>query len=89
MSEYTGEDRRAPLGWHLKKEFNVGHLFTTLTLAIGLIAWGNKMDQRVTRMEMAQEAQHEAVAISERSFTARLDRIDDKLDRIIERQQVR
>lgn len=38
--------------WHLKKELNLGHILTTLMLMIGIIAWGNTMDQRVTRLEV-------------------------------------
>ena len=37
--------------WHLKKELNIGHILTTLVLALGIITWGNTMDQRVTKAE--------------------------------------
>ena len=35
--EYTGEERRASQGWHVKKEFSVGHILTTITMLIGII----------------------------------------------------
>ena len=37
--------------WHLKKELNIGHILTTIVLALGIITWGNTMDQRVTKAE--------------------------------------
>ena len=37
--------------WHLKKELNIGHILTTLLLVLGIITWGNTMDQRVTKAE--------------------------------------
>jgi len=48
MSEHMETDH----SWHLKKEINIGHIVTTLMLAIGIIAWGNNMDQRVTAAEI-------------------------------------
>lgn len=37
--------------WHLKKELNIGHILTTIVLALGIVTWGNTMDQRVTKAE--------------------------------------
>ena len=37
--------------WHLRKELNVGHLLTTMTLTAGLIGWGNALSGRVTAVE--------------------------------------
>lgn len=37
--------------WHLKKELNIGHILTTVLLVLGIIAWGNTMDQRLTAAE--------------------------------------
>ena len=42
--------------WHLKKELNIGHVLTTIVLAIGIITWGNTMDQRVTKAETMIES---------------------------------
>jgi hypothetical protein len=90
MDDYgTKLEAAEPTGWHLKREVNVGHIFATLTLTIGLISWGQSMDTRLTRVESSLTASHDAQAVYEKAFTARLDRIETKLDRIIERQQVR
>lgn len=50
------EDRMIDAHWHLKKELNIGHLLTTLMLAIGIIAWGNHMGERMTANEVRIEA---------------------------------
>lgn len=77
--------------WHLKKEINVGHMITTLIMAIGLVAWGSNMDRRLTRVEVSasdqswtDQKQDIAIRDSALSLTTRLDRIDSKLDRLIE-----
>lgn len=82
---YEGPERRAYHGWHLKREVNVGHLLTTITLAIGLISWGMRMDTRVTVIETRQAQQEADLTAGRAQVTARLDRIEDKLDRLIER----
>lgn len=77
--------------WHLKREVNISHIIATATLAIGLISWGMKMDQRMTRLEALVAAQREVDTRQDRAtdqvmggVTGRLDRIDNKLDRLIE-----
>ncbi len=77
--------------WHLKPEVNISHIIATITLALGLISWGMKMDERMTRIEARIAAQAEVDARQDRAvdqiiggLTARLDRIDNKLDRLIE-----
>ena len=86
MARYEGTERRAEYGWHLKKELNVSHLLVTLTMAAGLFTWGMQMDSRMTRVETGQEALHQAASSAEQAVAARLNRIEDKLDRLIERQ---
>lgn len=49
------EDRMIDTHWHLKKELNIGHLLTTLMLAVGIIAWGNHMGERMTANEVRIE----------------------------------
>lgn len=67
--------------WHLKKEIQLGHLITTITVAISAIMYINKIDQRVTVVEVQVAAQRDTSGV----FRAQLDKINDKLDRLIER----
>lgn len=66
--------------WSFDKRINLSHIFTTAAMLISLFVWGNKMDQRVTTLEAQTTANKEVVT----RLDARLDRIEDKLDRIIE-----
>lgn len=42
--------------WHLRKEINLGHIITTLTLASGIIAWGFSIDSRLSKAEVRIES---------------------------------
>ncbi len=68
-------------GWHLKKEIQLGHLITTATVAILAIVYVNKIEQRVAVVESQVLYQKETAAV----LRSQLDRINDKLDRLIER----
>jgi hypothetical protein len=68
-------------GWHLKKEIQLGHLITTVTVAISAIVYVNKIEQRVAVVESQVNFQKETAGV----LRTQLDRINDKLDRLIER----
>ena len=68
-------------GWHLKKEIQLGHLITTLTVAISAVVYVNKIEQRVAVVESQMLYQKETSSV----LRSQLDRINDKLDRLIER----
>lgn len=70
-----------PDRWHLKKEIQLGHLLTTFTVAVSCVIYVNKVEQRVAVVEAQIEAQHEGVSL----LRAQLEKINDKLDRLIER----
>ena len=67
--------------WHLKKEIQLGHLITTFTVAIAAVLYINKIDQRVSVLEVQVSAQRDAATL----LRGQLDKINDKLDRLIER----
>ena len=79
MSEQNEQRER----WHLKKEIQITHVFTTLTLVGAVFAYVQKVDQRLTIVETQLVAQREASVIQR----AQLERMDAKLDRLIERQK--
>ena len=76
MSQNDTGDR-----WHLKKEIQLGHLITTATVAVAAIMYINKIDQRVTVVEVQVASQRESSVV----LRAQLEKINDKLDRLIER----
>lgn len=67
--------------WHLKKEIQLGHLITTFTVAIAAVLYINKIEQRVSVIEVQITSQREASVL----LRAQLEKINDKLDRLIER----
>jgi len=67
--------------WHLKKEIQLGHLITTFAVAISAVLYINKIEQRLSVVETQMLAQRESSAL----LRAQLERMDAKLDRLIER----
>lgn len=84
--------RGASGGWHLKREIQVGHLLTTLTIIASVALYVTKMDQRLAIVESTLQHQQqrdakqdESAAQSDALIRAQLSRMDEKLDRVIER----
>lgn len=76
----------------MKKEIQVGHVITTITLILTGLFFITKMDQRIALLEDRVLVQKERDANQDRQLAeaiirlnAQMDRIDGKLDRIIER----
>ena len=72
-----------PERWHLKKEIQVTHVVSTLLLVGSVFAYVSKIDQRLTVVETQLIAQRDAAAVQR----AQLERMDAKLDRLIERSK--
>lgn len=72
-----------PERWHLKKEIQVTHVVSTLLLVGAVFAYVSKIDQRLTIVETQLIAQRDASAVQR----VQLERMDAKLDRLIERSK--
>ena len=72
-----------PQGWHLKKEIQVTHVISTLLLMGAVFAYVSKIDQRLTIVETQLIAQRDSSTVQR----AQLERMDAKLDRLIERSK--
>jgi len=73
-------ERRAER-WHLKKEIQLTHVISTLVLVGAVLAYVSKIEQRLTIVETQLLAQRDAAVLQR----AQLERMDAKLDRLIER----
>jgi hypothetical protein len=73
-------ERRAER-WHLKKEIQLTHVISTLVLVGAVLAYVSKIEQRLTIVETQLMAQHDAAVLQR----AQLEKMDAKLDRLIER----
>jgi len=78
-------------GWHLKKEIQLGHIITTLTVAMSAVIYTQKLEQRIAIMENQivtqrerDEKQDKATSDAINHVRAHLDRMEAKLDRLIE-----
>lgn len=81
--------------WHIKREIQLGHLISTLVIAVSAFSYVSKLEQRIALMEAQQASmansqrerdtrQDQAVTEAITLMRANLDRMDSKLDRLIE-----
>jgi len=73
-------ERRAER-WHLKKEIQLTHVISTIVVIGAVLAYVSKIEQRLTIVETQLMAQHDAAVLQR----AQLEKMDAKLDRLIER----
>ena len=67
--------------WHLKKEIQLTHVISTIVVIGAVLAYVSKIEQRLTIVETQLLAQRDATLLQR----AQLERMDAKLDRLIER----
>lgn len=77
--------------WHLKKEIQLTHLITTMTVAVSVIFYINKMEQRIALLEQHSTTQAQRDERQDRNsaetaglLRSQLDRLEAKIDRLIE-----
>ena len=80
--------------WHIKREIQLGHIVTTITVAVAAVVYIGKLEQRIALVEERLVAQRERDTQQDKvtsdalaTMRAQLERIDVKLDRLIERMQ--
>ena len=71
-----------PERWHLKKEIQITHVISTVLLMVSVFAYVSKVEQRLTVVETQLIGQRDAMEVRR----VQLERMDSKLDRLIERQ---
>ena len=71
-------DRRK---WHLERSVSVTHIITTLSMIAAMFFWAHRTDTRITVLEVEQAG---AVKSMQR-IEGQLEKLNDKLDRLIER----
>lgn len=67
--------------WHMKREIQIGHLIATLSVAVSAVFYIAKIEQRVAVVETQVDSQRD----SSNLLRLQLEKINDKLDRLIER----
>jgi hypothetical protein len=98
MNKFEGPDRRAREHerWHIKREFQLGHLITTLAMATSVIVYIGKMEQRIALVEQSvteqrarDDRQDKAITSALDAIERRLGKLDDKMDRVLESKERR
>lgn len=93
---YQGDDRRAPLetSWHLKKEINVTIIISVMGIALACVKGYTDLKSDIALIQADQSVLHQKVAKQEGNLEkaitvlqAHYQRMDAKLDRLIERSQ--
>jgi hypothetical protein len=93
QEEPTGVQEEPIGGWHLKKEIQISHLISTALVAVSAFAYIGeiKKDVEILKVQMAEQRERDKaqdVAMSAQSILIeqRLDRLESKIDRLIERK---
>lgn len=89
------ERRASPAeSWHLKKEIQLGQIASILIFGLTGVFYVTTMDKRITVIESQLIAQKERDAGQDKAYSeaiahlnAQMDRMDSKLDRLVERSQ--
>lgn len=93
---HMSDDRDGGNGWHVDKRVNVGHIITTLMIAVAAFAWAGKADTRIAVLEERSVSQKETELRRDKAFSdslgdlkASILLLNEKIDRIIDKQQGR
>jgi len=73
------EEEKEP--WHMKREIQIGHLIATLGVGVSAVFYIAKIEQRVAVVETQMDGQRDSANL----LRLQLEKINDKLDRLIER----
>lgn len=80
-----------PEAWHIKREVQISHLLATVSVVFSVIWYAGKLEQRIALIEQAILMQRDRDTSQDATSNAtveqmrrQLDKIDTKLDRLIE-----
>lgn len=78
--------------WHLDKRLNVGHLMTTIAMVIAMFLYVGDIEKEVIKnreniqhIQEIQKIQNEKASLQIKSVIVSVDKIDAKIDKLIER----
>lgn len=73
-------------GWSLNKSINLGDMFGGLAVAASMMVYATTLDRRVSVVEDQVKALKETQTELRSEFKTEFRAVNDKLDRLIERQ---
>lgn len=91
--DYDGEERRARERWKFSKEISLADLISFVSAALAVVYAYTTLDKRMTLVERGQEVQESSESAkaaealrTQARIDLRLDKMDEKLDRLIQRR---
>jgi hypothetical protein len=76
-------------GWHVKKEVSVGRIFTTMTVAVSVVAMFYKIDSQVNILEYHQDTLSRQNLRTEQRFEKALDELKDQIGSSFDRLELK
>jgi hypothetical protein len=73
--------------WRFKKEISLADIFSLTAASAAVLYAYTTLDRRLAIVEAERTSEKVALLAFQNRMDARLDKMDDKLDRIIQRQQ--
>lgn len=81
-------EHKEPEGWHIRKEIQLGHLLTTLTIVVSVILYISVLERRISLIELTVLNQKETDTRQDRQMENQvqmiqrsLEKLDTKLDK--------
>jgi len=78
--------------WHLEKKVTIGHLFTTVTVAVGVLMYMGKIETtlslhtfQINHLEFERQESDKKIESQFNKIESFLTRIEDKLDRKVDK----
>ena len=79
-------DNNSRQGWSLNKSINLGDMFGGLAVAASMMVYATTLDRRVSVVEDQVKTLKETQSELRADFKTEFRSVNDKLDRLIERQ---
>ena len=79
-------DNNSRQGWSLNRSINLGDMFGGLAVAASMMVYATTLDRRVSVVEDQVKTLKETQADLRAEFKTEFRAVNDKLDRLIERQ---
>lgn len=87
------EEQHPPVRWHVKKEVSLADLLSFASAALAVVYAYTTLDKRVTMLEssliearIAAKKQDEELVRLQARIDVRLDRMDEKLERLLQQR---
>lgn len=73
-------------GWHLEKSVSLSHIFTTLSIAVAVLLWMNKIDKRVDQNALINQYQDQHIQALKLDIQHDLTAIKKSVDKLLDRE---